>query len=933
MAEDSQVPDDAPFQTEEKLKHGASEAQSDSTVRSAPQLPFFAKLDRMTSSVMSALGWTSGKLSGTTEGVNELTRLLKDKIKVPTGLETFDQVKKRLGASPNREENLNPLGLDTIAKSILDEISRVKSLSRGADNASAAADLASAIDLLRSDIYDLNTIGITIRNRWTGISVEVYEDLEPGNTVHSALINFMVKLETYLVDPGFIDVSASPDIESQLYLYRSFFLSLGRAIANARDAGFDSSDFVDDELTDIIQLCVDFVAKVDEIISKHNAVSHCVTERVETIDPQLGPFVSRGLFQQFDTDSYAAGRSRTLDSVLSSPMFRSFRKSYLSKGLSSVPKMATDYGNKGGSERDTVDAAHQQVKSMPTAAPYPGAGDKIQADKSVESQPDADYNKGPVGPLDESNWSKYKQTLGQRESGNDYSRVNTIGFVGKWQFGAAALVDLGYVKPGSSTRGLVNDSAWTGKDGISSRKDFLDNKGNVQDKAIFYYTKRNYKGLLNSGVVSASDSPDEQGGYMAAAHLKGVGGAREFKNGRDNRDAYGTAASSYYNMMKSALNGSAPSGEASQVAKSLGADKAGQTRAFVDAGTLSDSPQASFPVSSAAAPKNAYNKVRTYEGGHFKEYDGTPGAERIQERHRTGTGYEIDASGVMKTLVTKDNYTAVLGNNTIMVQGACHITALGDVTIRSGGKTVIQAVGGLDLNVGGDLNVNVSGNRREIIEGSDFKIVKGDQAEQIEGFKKVGVTGDSQHESASVAVIARDSQINLSAKTDINAAAIGKAHLSGKAKTMVTSAGNVVTSAGGNVSTSGSTVETKASAFEVKADSTKVSGSTISLKAGSNIEVSPKVSHADYAERSQIAAILDAVVKPPNNAGDASFGAEAETSSRVSEMKKEDYDKKVTSFDPIKGKTQAYGGGQESGSYDGKGYSKGVTDGNSTVDI
>ena len=45
-------------------------------------------------------------------------------------------------------------------------------------------------------------------------------------------------------------------------------------------------------------------------------------------------------------------------------------------------------------------------------------------------------------------------------------------------------------------------------------------------------------------------------------------------------------------------------------------------------------------------PYNAaypYNKVFETESGHIKEYDDTSGNERIHERHRTGTSYEISA--------------------------------------------------------------------------------------------------------------------------------------------------------------------------------------------------------------------------------------------------------------------------------------------------
>ena len=45
------------------------------------------------------------------------------------------------------------------------------------------------------------------------------------------------------------------------------------------------------------------------------------------------------------------------------------------------------------------------------------------------------------------------------------------------------------------------------------------------------------------------------------------------------------------------------------------------------------------------APKYPYNNVMETESGHVKEYDDTPGHERITERHKSGTNYEITPNG------------------------------------------------------------------------------------------------------------------------------------------------------------------------------------------------------------------------------------------------------------------------------------------------
>ena len=54
------------------------------------------------------------------------------------------------------------------------------------------------------------------------------------------------------------------------------------------------------------------------------------------------------------------------------------------------------------------------------------------------------------------------------------------------------------------------------------------------------------------------------------------------------------------------------------------------------------------------AAEYPYNHVYESESGHVKEFDDTAGAERIHERHTSGTGYEIGPAGTKVTKVVKD---------------------------------------------------------------------------------------------------------------------------------------------------------------------------------------------------------------------------------------------------------------------------------------
>ena len=172
--------------------------------------------------------------------------------------------------------------------------------------------------------------------------------------------------------------------------------------------------------------------------------------------------------------------------------------------------------------------------------------------------PDAPYNGKNIDGLTEAQSKQYASVLGNRESGNRYGTTNQYGYAGRWQFGASALAENGYVRPGTTNAGLKNPGNWLGKNGASSLGDWLGNKGGVQDQALGEYTNRHYAQLKAAGVIRDGMSPSEIAGWLAAAHLKGVGGAIALSKGRDNVDANGTSASSYRRMMAGVGSGASP---------------------------------------------------------------------------------------------------------------------------------------------------------------------------------------------------------------------------------------------------------------------------------------------------------------------------------------------------------------------------------------
>lgn len=123
----------------------------------------------------------------------------------------------------------------------------------------------------------------------------------------------------------------------------------------------------------------------------------------------------------------------------------------------------------------------------------------------------------------------YREAIGHKESQCKYKKINSLGYMGKYQFGTATLKTIG-----------VHDSTA-----------FL-NSPRLQEKAFLALLAKNkfflqneiekYSGKIVNGIKIT------ESGILAAAHLGGPGSVRKFfrNNGRKfYKDSYGTSIRSY----------------------------------------------------------------------------------------------------------------------------------------------------------------------------------------------------------------------------------------------------------------------------------------------------------------------------------------------------------------------------------------------------
>lgn len=171
------------------------------------------------------------------------------------------------------------------------------------------------------------------------------------------------------------------------------------------------------------------------------------------------------------------------------------------------------------------------------------------------------FTAGNVEGLDQQQTDSLMSYLGYKESRNNQFAENDFGYIGTYQFSAAALADLGLVnrdkldawdkKYGGVKKGgnkeahkafLADPSNWN--NGLSKEKFLADKE--LQDVAMKQYTARNAKSFKKL-IGREPANVEELLGYLAAAHLVGAGYAAEYiAQGTDKKDGNGTAASKYY---------------------------------------------------------------------------------------------------------------------------------------------------------------------------------------------------------------------------------------------------------------------------------------------------------------------------------------------------------------------------------------------------
>jgi hypothetical protein len=163
-----------------------------------------------------------------------------------------------------------------------------------------------------------------------------------------------------------------------------------------------------------------------------------------------------------------------------------------------------------------------------------------------------------------------------------------------------------------------------------------------------------------------------------------------------------------------------------------------------------------------------YNKVLQTESGHIIEMDDTPGAERLQVYHRSGTFIEIDPNGSVIKKTKGTSYEIIDRNGYIAVLGDAHLSVSGATKIYVGGNADIEVEGDTNINGLNDVTVQAAG-KMNLSATEELNITSKDI--YIEAYNNLNIKSKQEIN------MYVEQDINLKADRDLFAQSTGEMHL------------------------------------------------------------------------------------------------------------------------------------------------------------
>ena len=166
------------------------------------------------------------------------------------------------------------------------------------------------------------------------------------------------------------------------------------------------------------------------------------------------------------------------------------------------------------------------------------------------------------------------------------------------------------------------------------------------------------------------------------------------------------------------------------------------------------------------AAKYPYNKVFAGESGHALEIDDTPGFERLNLAHKSGTFTETGPDGTQVnkivgngySIIEKDGFVLIEGNANVHIAGQCNVFIMNDTALTMHGK--------VSLDIHNDVNVNIGGSLGLSVQDGIYLRNEGDISIKNEGKVDAEITGAVTSKTTGKYNLTTDAGLNLTSKVN-----------------------------------------------------------------------------------------------------------------------------------------------------------------------
>ena len=161
-------------------------------------------------------------------------------------------------------------------------------------------------------------------------------------------------------------------------------------------------------------------------------------------------------------------------------------------------------------------------------------------------------------------------------------------------------------------------------------------------------------------------------------------------------------------------------------------------------GTVWEEPYQSY---SATYPNNL---VMETTGGLIKEYDSTPGSERIHEYHKSGSFYEIRPDGSKITKLVGSDYEITVMDKNVLISGNLNVTVIGDSNLVVQGNVTQEVDGNVTQTILQNVTQDITGNVGQTIGGNVTQDITGNVTQTVGGSVNQTISGDLTSASANM---------------------------------------------------------------------------------------------------------------------------------------------------------------------------------------